>query len=927
MTQHRARPHPRPRTRPQSQSSFRPQVLELEDRRTPAVAFALSNASLIRFDTANPGAALAPLAITGVTPGETIVDIDFRPQNGQLYGLGVNAGTDTATLYSISTVNGTATAVGTPGAIAFVSATTGTPIDLPDPTAVGYGIDFNPTVDRVRVVAGSLNFRVNPSNGAAVDGNATAAGINPDGSINGPTTTVDATAYTNNSPNVAVTTQYTIDGATNSLYIQNPPNNGTQTVPLLLTLNGTTLDFTRAVGFDIDSSVVVTQGNAPAVGQGFTVLNIGGQSVFYTVNLATGALGSPFAFTNPIQGLAVQTTQPAVAPTGFPAIALSADGTSLLRFNTAAPTLVTGPITITGVATTDRLVGIDFRPATGQFYALGVNATSGLGTLYLIDPQGGQATVVGTAGSVTFVDATGTTILLPDPATTGYGFDFNPTVDRIRVTTSTGLNFRINPNNGAPVDGSATAAGINPDGSINGLPTGSTGVSATAYTNSFGQPLTGGVTTQYTLDATSNSLFIQNPPNNGTQNLVAQITLNGVPLDFTDISGFDIPSGVRVTTSGTPAAGIGYAVLTVNNVAGLYSIDLTTGAATSLGPVGTGPTGLAGFALAEMPAGTIQFGAPTFTATEEGGAATVTLTRTGGSSGVVSVTLNVTGGSATAGTDFTAPPMTVTFADGQTSVTVTIPLLDDMLNEGPETVNLSLSVPTGGAVLGATTSATVTVNDADAPGGGPGGGGPGGGGPGGGGPGGGGPGGGGATNLTAVGGGFGAAATIQVFNPDGSTRFTLTAFVGFLGGVNVRTGDVTGDGIDDILATPASTANAHLMIFSGADGTMIFSAILSATPATGGLTATLVGSQIVLSAGPGGPATLLILGTNFQVSATVTAFVNFNGGIDAVAFDSATNQIVLRAINSVNGPHIKRFGFDGTELASFFGSDPAFLGA
>ena len=59
--------------------------------------------------------------------------------------------------------------------------------------------------------------------------------------------------------------------------------------------------------------------------------------------------------------------------------------------------------------------------------------------------------------------------------------------------------------------------GINPDGAINGLPMGSTGVSAAAYTNSFGQPLIGGVTTLYTLDAASNMLFIQNPPNAGTQ--------------------------------------------------------------------------------------------------------------------------------------------------------------------------------------------------------------------------------------------------------------------------------------------------------------------------------------------------------------------------------------------------------------------------
>ena len=110
--------------------------------------------------------------------------------------------------------------------------------------------------------------------------------------------------------------------------------------------------------------------------------------------------------------------------------------------------------------------------------------------------------VAGTTSAITFAG-----VDFPDPATSGYGIDFNPTVDRLRVVTSTGLNFRVNPITGLP----ATAT---PYGNING--SGVTGVSATAYTNSYTQALTGGVTTLYTLDAASNSLYIQTPPNNGT---------------------------------------------------------------------------------------------------------------------------------------------------------------------------------------------------------------------------------------------------------------------------------------------------------------------------------------------------------------------------------------------------------------------------
>ncbi|HEY1187952.1 MAG TPA: DUF4394 domain-containing protein, partial [Gemmata sp.] len=175
----------------------------LEDRSTPATAFTLSGTNLLSFDTASP-TITQTTAITGINGGETLVGIDFRPQNGLLYGLGVNAGADTATLYAISTRTGAATVVG-PGAGTIAFTTDGTTVvDLPDPTTVGYGFDFNPAEDRIRVVAGSLNFRVDPNTGSPVDGDNTGVtmgmvtGTNPDGAINTGSTSVDAAAYTNN---------------------------------------------------------------------------------------------------------------------------------------------------------------------------------------------------------------------------------------------------------------------------------------------------------------------------------------------------------------------------------------------------------------------------------------------------------------------------------------------------------------------------------------------------------------------------------------------------------------------------------------------------------------------------------------------------------------------------------------------------------
>jgi hypothetical protein len=116
---------------------------------------------------------------------------------------------------------------------------------------------------------------------------------------------------------------------------------------------------------------------------------------------------------------------------------------------------------------------------------------------------------------------------------------------------------------------------------------------------------------------------------------------------------------------------------------------------------------------AAMP-GTIAFSAATYSGSETGGGATITLTRTGGG-GEVSVQVTTSDGTATAGQDYTAVNQTVTWADGDTSPkTITVPIAQDTLTEGNETVNLALSGPTGGATVGTPANAVLTI--ADAPG-------------------------------------------------------------------------------------------------------------------------------------------------------------------------------------------------------------------
>jgi hypothetical protein len=253
---------------------------------TPMIALRSSPPALLRFTSADPGS-VASVTVSGLVAGETLVGIDYRPVGGQLFGLGVDAAIDTGTLYRLDPQTGSATVVGSAGAIALADAL-GAPVGLP---AGGYGFDFDPTVDRIRVVTSSgLNFRTNPLSGVAVDGDPNVAGSQPDGAINGAVGTVDGVAYTNNAHGALTTTLYALDATTDKLYIQNPPNAGTETASLAITLGGAPLDFSAASGFDIPNGVVSGDAASPvSAGAAFAALTVAGTAHLFSLDLVTGA--------------------------------------------------------------------------------------------------------------------------------------------------------------------------------------------------------------------------------------------------------------------------------------------------------------------------------------------------------------------------------------------------------------------------------------------------------------------------------------------------------------------------------------------------------------------------------------------------------------------------------------------------------------
>jgi len=111
--------------------------------------------------------------------------------------------------------------------------------------------------------------------------------------------------------------------------------------------------------------------------------------------------------------------------------------------------------------------------------------------------------------------------------------------------------------------------------------------------------------------------------------------------------------------------------------------------------------------------GPLQFEQSSWSVDENGGSATITVTRAGGSAGAVGVSYSTSNGSAVAGADYTAASGTLSWASGDMSPrTFQVPILNDTLVEGTETITLSLSNPTGVGTLGPQSAATLTIPDA-----------------------------------------------------------------------------------------------------------------------------------------------------------------------------------------------------------------------
>lgn len=422
-------------------------------------------------------------SITGLADGEMIVSIDYRPATGQLYALG-----SSSRLYFINENSGEATALGEGS---FSPAINGDNASL----------DFNPTVDRIRLVTASgQNLRLHPELGTVVaeDGNIS-GGENP---------MIGAVAYTNSVAGATSTALYDIDFSANKLFIQDPPNDGG-----LQEVGDLGVDFLGQGNFDISPD------NSAALA---VALN-DGESRLYTINLESGAAEWVGEFNTPILGIAFKTNPVAFAAT--------ADN-KLERFNPMSPS--SNPVDITGLNEGEMVVGLDFRPANGALYAI-----TNQSRIMTVNTANGSVSPVGEG-------------LTPMLEGESFGFDFNPTVDRIRLVSNTGQNLRLHPDLGTVV---AVDGDLNP-----GMPF----VNGAAYTNNVA---TASSTVLYVLDSDNNMLYKQDPPNDG-----GLVEIGSLGIEFTAENGFDIGGD----------SDMAFALLTVDGMTGVYSINITTAEVTKI---------------------------------------------------------------------------------------------------------------------------------------------------------------------------------------------------------------------------------------------------------------------------------------------------------------------------------------------------------
>jgi hypothetical protein len=244
---------------------------------------------LVKFSECRPGRLKEIGPVSGLQDDDhVLVGIDFRVQDGQLYGLGEGGG-----IYTIDTRTAVASKF----------------TELTIPLAgTSFGVDFNPAADALRIISDTGQNLRHPFAAGA-----TQFITQMDLSLNNAGATalgVTGAAYTNNDLDANTgTTLFDIDTTLDQVSLQSPPNNGS-----LVATGKLILDADTPVGFD--NYTQLRKGVAVA-NTAFATLVVNGTTGFYRVNLFTGTAtlidyfsrDKPDDFSDPVIDIAIPLDQ------------------------------------------------------------------------------------------------------------------------------------------------------------------------------------------------------------------------------------------------------------------------------------------------------------------------------------------------------------------------------------------------------------------------------------------------------------------------------------------------------------------------------------------------------------------------------------------------------------------------------------------
>ncbi len=502
------------------------------------------SAELIRFSVEAPETVESLGTVSSLGTGESIVGLDFRPADGNLHAL-TSAGRsllidpETAMATELQAIMGDGTML----------------------TANRIGVDFNPAANALRIIGDDgKNLRV-----------PTAALVNPpsmdvstlvDG-LMGYRQGVTAAAYTNAEVDLDGTVLYVIDTENDRLYTQDA-NLGPMTV-----VGDLGVDATGANGYDIYYSA------ADMVNEHYAALTVDGESGLYTIDPATGEA----SLLGALRGdnyVAVVVSRDADSPAAQREVAAVASGATADTLEPYTLTLGSTPalvdsgesLTFNGLMESERLVGLDIRTTSLEV---------GKDTGYALTSESRVVAVTDSETDPTVLDLTEAVTLSVPLNGSEFGVDFNPRADLLRIVSDTAQNLRVNLQADRVLAEEARAAGF---AFVDGTPrvtSTAPQVVATAYRAS--NPGMGNF--QYALDARDSSLARVAVPNDGALVRVGALGVS-LPPNGEDAA----EQSLDIATSGGTELGLAALQTSGAALSTLYVVDLETGAATAVGPIG-----------------------------------------------------------------------------------------------------------------------------------------------------------------------------------------------------------------------------------------------------------------------------------------------------------------------------------------------------